>query len=234
MHSDSAALTSLGGTRRDALDHRVDKACAGPHPGKALYALAQQLRDEGLEQRVLYDLFESHRSRRTNDDDEKAFDGLCDAMDFICGWHRRGHPMTLFSEALPEAQSRTREWQDVRDAVATGAVPTDSSKWQTYSMVVGLIVAVVCVHCTIAVLLTAIANQDYTPVAWAALLWSIGLTTVLSTTRRLFGTTMPTMSGEQQTSKPAGPISSVACQSSASHKTAARRREPAPTAPELW
>lgn len=192
MHSDGAALAALSEDGRDALDRRVETACAAPHAGQALHALARELRDEGLEQRVLYDLFESHRARRTEDDDEAAFDGLCDAMDFICGWHSPDDPMRLFPEALPQAQSRTREWQGVQAEAASNAVPDTSSRCQAYAMVAGFISAVACVHCSIAVVVTATATKDYTRVALVVLFWVIVITSALSIARTgMLGRTTP-------------------------------------------
>eukprot|EP01043_Picozoa_sp_COSAG02_P039162 COSAG02_NODE_3072_length_7424_cov_3.895427_4_plen_233_part_00 len=232
MHSDGAATAALQGGRHDgALDHRIDVACGGPHPGEALYALARELRDEGLDQRVLYDLFDSHRAQRADDDEEQAFDGLCDTMDFICGWHSEGHPKTLFSDALPQAQSRTREWQGLQAEVASESVPDALSPWLSYAMVAGFVAAVVCVHCTIAITLTATATNNYGPVAWVLLLW-VGAVAVACSTARLFGSGTPLMAAERQKNEPAavGVIAAAACKPS----DAVRRRAPAGEVTELW
>jgi hypothetical protein len=237
MHSDGAAIAALQGGGHDALDRRIDVACAAPHPGEALYALARELRDEGLEQRALYDIFDSHRARRAaaEDDDEKAFDGLCDTMDFICGWHSQGHPMTLFSDALPQAQSRTREWQEVQTEATTEAVPDGLSPWLTYAVVAGFVAAVVCVHCTIAIVLTATATSDYGPVAWVALLWVVAVTAAFSA-RRLFARGTPPMTeAESQSDEPAAEgVIAAAYKFPAAQETALRRRVPAGEVTELW
>ena len=235
MHSDGAATAALQGGRHDGeLDHRIDVACGAPHPGEALYALARELRDEGLEQRVLYDLFDSHRAQRADDNEEQAFDGLCDTMDFICGWHSEGHPKTLFSDALPQAQSRTREWQELQAEAASESVPDGLSPWLNYAMVAGFVAAVVCVHCTIAIILTATATNDYGPVAWVLLLW-VGAATVAFSTTRWFGSGAPQlMAAETQTDDPAaeGVIAAATCK--AKPPAAVRRRVPAREVTELW
>ena len=107
MHSDGAAKSWVDPATDKTLNDRMDAACAAERPDRALHALARSLRDEGLSQQELYALFESHRARRTDDADESAFDGLCDAMDFICGWHAKDHPMKLFDSALAQARGRS-------------------------------------------------------------------------------------------------------------------------------
>jgi hypothetical protein len=203
MHSDGAALAAVhggppGGSEQGAsdLDGRVDAACAAPQPFEALYGLASALRDEGVEQRALYDLFESHRARRTDDADEQAFDGLCDVMDYICGWHAPSHEKALFEgKPLPQAASRAREWEEVREekAAADETVPeggeSSSSRWQTYAMVAGFLLALASVHGTVAVAVAAMAAEDYTPLRWVAGLWLVaaGVAACVSTALRAQG-----------------------------------------------
>jgi hypothetical protein len=238
MHSDGAAIAALSSAdRHDALDRRVAAACAAPRPAQALHALARELRDKGLEQRVLYDLFDSCRARHTDDeDDDEAFDGLCDTMDFICGWHSPGHPMALFPEALPQAQSRTREWQEVQaEAGCDAAEPDGPSRLLVYTAVAGFVAAVFCVHCTVAIVLTAAASKDYAPVAWVALLWALVMT-IAFLTARLSGSKNPAIGEVAGNSAPAAEAvpDEAACTPAAAHETAARRRVPASEAAELW
>ena len=93
--------------------------------------------------------------------------------------------MALFPEALPQAQSRTREWQDVQqEAAATNPdLPDGSSRWQTYTMVAGFVAAVACVHGTIAVLLTASATGDYKSMGWIASTWIAAMMAAYSSNR---------------------------------------------------
>jgi hypothetical protein len=134
MHSDIAAQRHFK-AHGPALDNRVATACAAKQPAQALHSLAKALRDEGMEQQALYDLFDSNRAIRTDDADEAAFDALCDEMDLVCGWHAADHPHKLFSSQLRDAQSKAREWQDVKyqvlveaaEAAATSARPPAGS-----------------------------------------------------------------------------------------------------------
>lgn len=164
MHSDGAAQRHRG--RRDsALDARVDAACAAARPGAALHGLARALRDEGHPQRALYDLFEAHRARRCDDADEAAFDGLCDAMDAVCGWHAGAEQRLFAVNSLPQARSRAREWEEAREEAraereagerrARETVPTPA--WQGYAAVAALLLAVASVHATVAMALSALA-----------------------------------------------------------------------------
>lgn len=236
MHSDGAAIAALNNPgRNNALDRRFSAACAAPRPRQALHVLARELRDEGLEQRVLYDLFDSYRAQHLDDDDDEAFDGLCDTMDFICGWHSPGHPMGLFSEALPQAQSRTREWQEVRAEAECDAVEPDGpSRWLVYTAVAGFVAAVLCVHCTVAIVLAAAASKDYVPMAWVALLWAVVMT-IAFLTARLFGSADPAIVEAATKSQPAAEaVPDGACTFSAAHETAVRRRVPSSEVAELW
>jgi hypothetical protein len=120
MHSDAAAQRRSGaGQQTDQAadqDARVDKACAAELPAEALYNLARELRDEGMPQQALYWMYEVHLARRTDDADEAAFDGLADAMDYICGWHAAGDTMGLFGHnSMPQTQARAREWAEARE-----------------------------------------------------------------------------------------------------------------------
>ena len=53
-----------------------------------LLELARQLRDRGLSQNELTDLFERFRAQHESDEDESVYDAILDAMDFIAGWCR--------------------------------------------------------------------------------------------------------------------------------------------------
>ena len=65
----------------------------------------------------MHDLFDAQRARCTDDADEAAFDGLCDVLEQVCGWHAHGDQggEALFgANSLPQAQARAREWADAR------------------------------------------------------------------------------------------------------------------------
>jgi hypothetical protein len=171
MHSDGAALQQVEGGTDRALDDRLIAACATANAAEALTALTKVLRDEGLGQREMYDLFDAHRARLTDDVDETAFDGLCDAMDLICGWHAHSTEALFGTNSLPQAASRAREWGEVReeraaerDAAAASeeslaaAAAAASPGWQVLAMVAGFVLAVVCTYGLVVVAVTALAS----------------------------------------------------------------------------
>ena len=171
MHSDGAAKSWVDPATDKTLNDRMDAACAAERPDRALHALARALRDEGLSQQELYALFESHRARRTDDADESAFDGLCDAMDFICGWHGPNSPGKLFeTNSLPQAQARAREWEDVRTqreaeaAEAAGGegagIAALGSSWQAWASVLALALALAAAHGAVAMLLSLLHPES--------------------------------------------------------------------------
>ena len=163
MHSDGAALQQVDGEGADhTLDDRLDAACAGANPAEALTALSKKLRDEGLGQREMYDLFDAHRARRTDDADETAFDGLSDAMDLICGWHGDSTEALFGANSLPQAASRSREWEEVCEELAAehngDGLAEERPGWQLLAMVTGFILAVVCTYGLVFVAVTALAS----------------------------------------------------------------------------
>jgi len=80
---------------------RFEQALSSENPSQELSRLAITLRDEGVSQVELYDLFE-HSQIATPGDDPR-YDTIVDTMELICGgpW-AKGHG--LFQTELTEAQ----------------------------------------------------------------------------------------------------------------------------------
>eukprot|EP01047_Picozoa_sp_COSAG01_P069212 COSAG01_NODE_10178_length_2229_cov_4.487793_1_plen_185_part_00 len=184
MHSDGAAAAAVqqlrgrrGGQKTAALgasggiDERMAAACAAEKPFDALYSLARALRDEGVRQQALYDLFDRYRASHTADADERLFDALCDTLDYVCGWCRIDHPMQLFPHnSLPQTQSRAREWASARTQRVTEAAEaevqstmdstlTTASHCWIYAQVAAFALAVLGVHGAIAFTLTTVLGS---------------------------------------------------------------------------
>jgi hypothetical protein len=82
-----AELYTLGRvTRMDSPRARLENALRDSEPGRAVFALARTLRDEGMSQLELYRLFDGFRATHENDGDETLYEALLDTMDSISGW----------------------------------------------------------------------------------------------------------------------------------------------------
>ena len=67
-------------------DARFQLALAAKCPITALNILAKELRDEGMTEKEMYALFESHRKAHGGDADETLLDAITDTMDNIVGF----------------------------------------------------------------------------------------------------------------------------------------------------
>jgi len=65
---------------------RLQIALQQPQPGLAALELARALRDEGMSQLDMYQLFDEFRASHASDADEIVFDAVLDTMDIISGW----------------------------------------------------------------------------------------------------------------------------------------------------
>lgn len=70
----------------DDVEVRFLQALAASSPADALLALARSLKSEGMSQRELYDLFNSHQTIHSEDADETLYDAILDTMDHIVGY----------------------------------------------------------------------------------------------------------------------------------------------------
>ena len=84
----------------EALDARLNAAAVGQAPFDALWSIAKALRDSGMGQHTLYELFDRHQLARRDDDDETAYNALLDVMDFVVGYHSPGHAGQLYQRPL--------------------------------------------------------------------------------------------------------------------------------------
>jgi hypothetical protein len=64
---------------------RLEEALQHTPPFDAAYAVAITLRDAGVPQAELLQLFDEARERHANDDDETRYDAILEVMDFIGG-----------------------------------------------------------------------------------------------------------------------------------------------------
>ncbi|WP_217699010.1 hypothetical protein [Prosthecobacter debontii] len=65
---------------------RLENALQDSEPSRAVHALAIALRDEGMSQIEMHQLFDEFRAKHANDTDETYYDAVLDSMDFIVGW----------------------------------------------------------------------------------------------------------------------------------------------------
>jgi hypothetical protein len=65
---------------------RLEIALQQPEPASAAYELARALRDEGMAQLAMYQMFDAFREAHQRDADETIYNAVLDTMDFICGW----------------------------------------------------------------------------------------------------------------------------------------------------
>jgi hypothetical protein len=68
---------------------RLIAAMNSEDPHASLTTLARALRDEGVAQRPLLDLFGDQLQLLSGDD--PRYDAIADTMDFISGWVSQGH-----------------------------------------------------------------------------------------------------------------------------------------------
>jgi hypothetical protein len=71
------------------IDSRFEHALAEPKPSRSLYALAEELKQEGMSQLDLYKLFDRFREIHHHDTDETKYDAILDTMDYIYGWGKK-------------------------------------------------------------------------------------------------------------------------------------------------
>jgi hypothetical protein len=65
---------------------RVEQALGSVEPAHALFELAKQMRDEGMPQAELTELYKSFAEPLSSLADETAYNGLLDTLDCIVGW----------------------------------------------------------------------------------------------------------------------------------------------------
>jgi hypothetical protein len=78
---------------------RLQIALQQPQPSLSALELARALRDEGMSQLALYQLFDEFRASHASDADEIIFDAVLDTLDFISGWCSPAY--RLFDTTLP-------------------------------------------------------------------------------------------------------------------------------------
>jgi hypothetical protein len=62
-------------------------------PSQKLDALAQALKEEGMTQRDMYELFDSFRKKHEHDTSETKYDAILDTMDLIVGYCLPNHKL---------------------------------------------------------------------------------------------------------------------------------------------
>ncbi len=67
---------------REAIRKTLDE----PAPFQPLWDLVKKLRDQGMSQSVMNDLFTEFHRKHRDDTDETRHDAVVDVMDFIVGW----------------------------------------------------------------------------------------------------------------------------------------------------
>lgn len=72
---------------------RIEAAWSAPEPFQSLLSVAKQLRDEGMPQCELTELFDTFRARHQEDDEETRLDAILDTLDFIVGWCSPGYAL---------------------------------------------------------------------------------------------------------------------------------------------
>jgi hypothetical protein len=77
--------------------HRCDllQALNVSEPFAAASAFARELRDRGMSQREVLELFDATRTELASDADERRYNAILDVMDLIAGWC---HPMNAIFE----------------------------------------------------------------------------------------------------------------------------------------
>jgi len=72
---------------------RIEEALSAPEPFQFLLSVAKQLRDEGMHQHELSELFDTFRARQENEADETRINAILDTLDFIVGWCSPGNAL---------------------------------------------------------------------------------------------------------------------------------------------
>jgi hypothetical protein len=83
----------------DSPGARLEIALQQPQPSRTASQLARALRDEGMSQLDLYQLFDEFRAVHESDADGTVYDAVLDTMDFISGWCSPGS--RLYESELP-------------------------------------------------------------------------------------------------------------------------------------
>jgi hypothetical protein len=65
---------------------RFEAALAASEPVSALHDLSRTLKDEGMSQKTMLDLFTECQLQHRDDTDEQLYDAIYDTMDYISGW----------------------------------------------------------------------------------------------------------------------------------------------------
>ena len=79
---------------------RFEAALQAADPTAALGRLAEELKAEGMSQRLMYDLFREYFVRVQDQGDEASYDPIADTMDRVSGWCSNGR---LFDTSLSES-----------------------------------------------------------------------------------------------------------------------------------
>ncbi|MGV3664073.1 MAG: hypothetical protein ACO1TE_28130 [Prosthecobacter sp.] len=72
-----------------------------PSAFAAAYELAEQLRDEGMSQQELYQLYDQFCERHHDDTDDTRLDAVLDTLDFITGWCHPGRRLFPAAAEFP-------------------------------------------------------------------------------------------------------------------------------------
>ena len=70
----------------ESVKARMGSALAEVSPVHALISFAESLKEEGMSQREMYQLFDEYRVKHHGDVDETKYNAILDTMDIICGW----------------------------------------------------------------------------------------------------------------------------------------------------
>jgi hypothetical protein len=83
---------------------RLEIALQQPEPASAAYELARALRDEGMTQLAMHQMFDAFRAGHERDADETIYNAILDSMDCICGWSAASHRLydTDLMQTLPK------------------------------------------------------------------------------------------------------------------------------------
>lgn len=77
---------TLPSTNLEEAREAIRKTLDEPAPLQPLWDLAKKLRDEGMPQSVMNDLFAEFHSQHENDADETRLNAVLDVLDFIVDW----------------------------------------------------------------------------------------------------------------------------------------------------
>lgn len=65
---------------------RLEAALREPQPARAVAALAETFKKEGMTQLEMYQLYDEYRAKHQDDADETMYNAILDTMDCIGGW----------------------------------------------------------------------------------------------------------------------------------------------------